>query len=99
MVAHTSSLAFASIQKRLGAKQQQVYRVIEKHQPITNEGIAEILGLPINQVTGRVTELTQFGIVGFEGLGVNKTGHKAKLWSTRDPNDKKAEALANDCEG
>lgn len=97
MIAETSKEAFAKIQDKLGHNQMIVYKVIERLGAPTNEQIAEDLGWPINQVTGRVTELRKRGFVGNEGRGINKSGFTANKWSTRDPNDKNLLDMANDC--
>lgn len=99
MIAATSREAYELLQPRLGRKQQIVFEAIKKLGSATNEQLADFLGWPINNVTGRCTELRKFGVIGVEGLGRNKSGRSAKLWSVRDPNDKSLEAIANDCEG
>ena len=98
-VSYTSQEAYAKIYNKLGAKQQVVFETIKELGAATNEMISEHLNWPINRVTGRVTELKKFGLVDVEGMGVNKSGFSAKLWSVRDPNDKELIELANDCEG
>lgn len=96
-VAGTSQEAYEKIQDKLGFKQMVVYETIKRLGAATNETIADHLGWPINQVTGRVTELKRFGVVAAEGRGLNKTGFTAQLWSVRDPNDKNLLELTNDC--
>jgi hypothetical protein len=97
-VSLTSREAYASIQKKLGAKQQIVFDTIKELGKASNEMLADHLGWSINRITPRVCELKKYGLVGVEGLGVNKSGFSAKMWSVRDPNDKELIELANDCE-
>lgn len=96
-VSYTSQEAYAKIHDELGAKQQIVFEAIKELGTATNEAISEYLNWPINTVTPRVTELKKFGLIDVEGLGVNKSGFSAKLWSIRDPNDKELIEIANDC--
>src|SRR6266542_614198 len=93
-VSETRKEAYTKIQDKLGAKQMVVFDTIRELGRATNEMISEHLNWPINRVTGRVTELKRFGVIDVEGLGKNRSGHSAKLWSIRDPNDKK---LLIDC--
>lgn len=99
MIAETSLEAYEKVKPKINNRQKIVLDVIKVNGAITNEGISFALGWPINQVTPRVNELRHMGMVGEEGRGMNQTGYSAKLWSYRDPNDKKLEAVANDCEG
>jgi predicted HTH transcriptional regulator len=98
MIAETSLEAYEGVKPKINNRQKIVLDVIEMNGAITNEGISEALGWPINQVTPRVNELRYAGLVGEEGRGMNRTGYSAKLWSVRDPNDKNLEKAANDCE-
>lgn len=98
MIAETSRQAYEAAKPKIGNNQRVVLDVIKVNGAITNEGISFALGWPINRVTPRVNELFHKGLVGVEGRGVNKSGQTAKLWSYRDPNDKKLLELANDCE-
>lgn len=94
MIAETSQQAYDQIKGKLGDRQKQVYDALGDIGVATNEQLAEHLGWPINRVTGRVTELHKYGLVGIEGLGQNKTGFTAKLWGVRDPNDSELLKLA-----
>lgn len=96
MIAQTSLLAYKTVNKDLGARQQQVFDVVEARGSASNEQIADTLKVPINYVTGRVKELRDMGYLGFESLTKNRSGSVAKSWSIRDPQDKKVKEL--DCE-
>ena len=95
MIADTSRVSYERIYKSLGDRQQQVYDAIGELGVATGETVADHLGWTINRVTGRITELHKYGLVGVEGMGMNKSGHVAKLWAIRDINDKKLQEL--DC--
>jgi predicted transcriptional regulator len=98
-VSGTSKEAYAKLRDKLGDKQLKVFEAIDRLGVASNEAIADHLGWPINRVTGRVSELKKFGFIDVEGLGKNKSGFSAKLWSVRNRNDKELERIANDCEG
>lgn len=98
MIAETSLEAYQKVKPKINNRQRIVLDVIKVNGAITNEGISDALGWPINQVTPRVNELRYAGFVGEEGRGMNRTGYSAKLWSARDPNDRHLEKVANDCE-
>lgn len=95
-VANTSREAYQSIKEKLGTKQEIVYEALKTLSQASNEEIADHLGWPINRVTGRMTELRNFGLVDVAGLTVGKSGHSAKLWTACDINDK--HLLEMDCE-
>jgi predicted ArsR family transcriptional regulator len=96
-VATTSRTAYESIKDKLGARQLAVYEAIREMGTATNEQISDYLELPINRVTGRVTELNKYGMLNIEGLGKNKSGFSAKVWSVSDTNDRKLTQLTIEC--
>jgi transcription initiation factor IIE alpha subunit len=62
-------------------KQKQVYEVIKKWQPISNERIAQHLGVYPHVVTPRVLELRDLEIVEFCGEEISRTSkRKVSLW-------------------
>lgn len=61
-VQQTSVSALASL-PNITERQQAVLRVIDTAGPICNKAIAQQLGVPVNEVTGRVFELRQKGQV------------------------------------
>ncbi len=70
-----------SILDDLGDRQRDVYNIISKWQPISNERIAEHLGVFPHQVTPRVYELREMGIVEFAGESVSTISkRKVSLW-------------------
>lgn len=87
-VAETSRVAYQTIKKTLGDKQEAVYEAIKFLGQATNEQIADYLEWAQHKVTGRVHELADYGMVVCIGMGKNKSGIGAKLWAVTDPNDK-----------
>lgn len=79
MISQTSLLAYKSL-KDLGDKQQRVYEAVKELGRATNEEVADYLGWTINRVTGRVTELSSFGLLAVDGIGITKSGRSAKVW-------------------
>jgi transcription initiation factor IIE alpha subunit len=62
-------------------KQKQVYDIIKKWQPISNERIAIHLGVYPHVVTPRVLELRDLGVVEFYGEDISQTSkRKVSLW-------------------
>lgn len=59
---HSNSVAaYRAIEDSLPQSRRRVFRVVWEHYPLTRQDIAEQLGVPINQVTGRVKELLETG--------------------------------------
>ena len=56
-ITETSLFAYETIKHDLSNRQQQVYDLISRHKQIIAKDIAFMLGLKINQVTGRINEL------------------------------------------
>lgn len=80
-VANTSRQAYQYVKPKLNGRRKQVYEAIKKLEPVENLRIAEYLGLPINQITGRVNELWKMGLVQVEMTAKNSNGKTAKFWS------------------
>jgi Mn-dependent DtxR family transcriptional regulator len=69
----------------IGKNQQTVLSVIAKHEPISNEQIAVLLGWFPNQVTPRVFELRQLGYVEHCGYTISpRTYKKVSLWRIKE---------------
>lgn len=99
MIAETSRQAYEAVKDKFSKRQIQVYNAIDTLGIASNEQIADYLGLPLQSITGRVTELKAYGVIDVEGIGRNRSGHSAKLYSIRGANDKKITDMAHDCEG
>lgn len=97
-MAQTSLFAYKSIKRKLGAKQQTVYLALKELGKATNENLADYLGWPINQVTGRVNELFRYGMVINQGTALSKSGRPSKVWAPKDVNDKALLDMAQDCD-
>ncbi len=79
----TQREAWESIKHNLADSRRAVLSVIENHGDfgVSTYSISDILGWPINCVSGRVTELTKLGIIKDSGRrGVNPSGKRAILW-------------------
>ena len=85
---HVRDEALQSILDDLNQRQKSVYHIIEKWQPVSNERIAEHLNLYPHQVTPRVLELREMGVVEFAGEGIsNKSSRKVSLWKIKPQPD------------
>lgn len=63
MIQQTSMMAYLENMKTLGSRQQAVLKAISTRDGICNQELAEMLGWPINSVTGRTKELVERGYV------------------------------------
>ena len=73
--------ALQSVLDELSERQKQVYGVILKWQPISNERIAEHLNCYPHQVTPRVLELREMGVVELAGETISqRSKRKVSLW-------------------
>lgn len=88
MVVQSTSLeAYQYAQKTLSARQEQVYQVIKKYGPITNNEISQLLRLPINSITPRCLELRNKSLVTKSGTKIDVTGRPAITWQTSYPSE------------
>lgn len=94
-VAETSRKAYNSI-RDLGDKQYQVHQTIGEMGIASNQDIADRLGWPINQVTGRVNELAKYGFIEVHGLAMGRFGSTVKTWHCVNPNDRKLKEMASE---
>lgn len=80
-VRDTSIEAYNDIKPELNKRQAEVLGVIRRYGKISNRGIARILSLEINQVTGRVNELVKKGSVTTHEKGIDpQTKKTVHLW-------------------
>jgi len=82
----TSLEAYDSIKADLSRKRAEVLKVIEDNEPVCNFQVAQILGWPINCVTGRRNELEKLGLIEKSHKGTSPTGRSAYYWKTCKPN-------------
>jgi len=85
VVATTSKEAYASIQDRLGEKQQLVLGALEELNVGCNDEIARQLGWPINRVTGRVNEIRKMGRIELAFIKPGTYGKNVKYWRVAPP--------------
>lgn len=97
-VAETSREAYQSIKKKLNHNQGIVYRALKAQSRASREQLAEKLDWPINEVTPRVRELIDYGMVTTDGRMVAKSGKSVEALVVRDINDKTLEKLGLDCD-
>jgi len=95
-VADTSRRAYEKVRPTLGPKQEIVFGVIKRLQPVDNETIAEVLDWPINRVTGRVNELEGYDYVTCECKGPNRRGMLVKKWATKERYDRQMDLLMDE---
>lgn len=77
MMRQTSKEAYKCV--NLPARRADVYEIIKRWQPVTNERIGQYLDWTINRITGRTKELVDGGLVKSAG---KVKGHT--LWVTTD---------------
>jgi Mn-dependent DtxR family transcriptional regulator len=81
---HTNSIQTYNILKaegKLSPKREKVYKAIKFMGKCTNKMIAKFLNVPINEVTGRVKELTEAGKVKEAGkINCPLTNKPNALW-------------------
>jgi hypothetical protein len=82
MLQQTSLKAFEEIIPSLNNRQKQVYELLRQvGHPLNNLMISKYLSLPINQVTPRILELRQKGLVLFAYLQkCPYTNHVSIFW-------------------
>lgn len=81
---HENSIdTFNSILAQLPDRRAVVFSVIAEHGPITCQDIAERIGKPINEVSGRVTELKKADLVRVCDTDRTVTNHPRALLRVR----------------
>ena len=97
MVADTSREAYGAIQHELGYRQQQVLEAIEELGEASNYQVAVHLKLDINQVTGRVNELSRKSLIELAGSQQGRYNKRENVWKVSQKKDE-PEQLSLDCE-
>ena len=86
-MAQTSLAAYKTV--KVNQNEGIVLDVIRRHEPITNQKVASILGWSESRVTGRTNALnTKNFIRVLDHNGVTESGKKAKRWVVINPGDK-----------
>ena len=73
---HNRNQAFVAISAHLPEKRQRVFQLILQHQNITAQELAQKTMLPINEITGRITELKNAFLIVETGSKTNKHSKK-----------------------
>jgi len=77
------NIAYAEQLDKLGNMQRKVYDIIKRYGPCSTEFIAITLNVYPHQITPRVKELREMGLVYFYDIGESPTSGKAvSLWKT-----------------
>lgn len=88
MTSTTSIKAFEGIRKQLGLKQYVVLTFLSHLGEASNKTLARRSGIPINEITPRIKELRDYGIVyqvaERPDIETNKT---SAIWAVRQPED------------
>jgi predicted transcriptional regulator len=76
--------SYAALMDKLGARQRVVYDTLAHCGPMSNAEIARTLCVGVNQITGRVFELRELGLVESTGTGMDaRTNRKVTLWGLK----------------
>ena len=77
----TSLEAYDVLQPELGKRQKEVFETIKKHQAVSINDICRIQGVDGKNVTGRLKELREKGLVYNVGFKFDRlTGKRNLLW-------------------
>ena len=87
MIASTSRAAYETV--KIARNEEIVLDVIRAHEPITNQGVAKILGWSESRVTGRTNGLNYKNLIRvLDHNGKTESGKSAKRWVVISPGDK-----------
>ena len=76
----TSLDAYRTIKDQLNPRQQKIFDQLQISGSCTNEKLSDLLSLPINQITPRILELREKGLVKMMWLEPGKSGRMANVW-------------------
>jgi len=86
-MATTSLAAYQTV--KVSHNEEIVLDVIRRHEPVTNQSIAKILGWSESRVTGRTNGLCYKNLIRVLDLdGKTESGKRAKRWVVINPGDK-----------
>ena len=80
MIQQTSLEAFETAKVSKGKRYMQICEALAIHGHLSNKEISDLTGLAINQVTPRVLELRQKGIIKDMGMKENEIGLFVHVW-------------------
>lgn len=76
----TSLDAYRTIKDQLNPRQQKIFDQLQISGSCTNEKLSDLLSLPINQITPRILELREKGLVKMMWQEPGKSGRMANVW-------------------
>jgi len=79
MMQDTSLDAYRTIKDQLNPRQQKIFDQLQSGS-CTNEKLSDLLSLPINQITPRILELREKGLVKMMWQEPGKSGRMANVW-------------------
>ena len=86
-MAQTSIAAYNDV--KISQNEEIVLGVIRRHEPITNQGVAKLLGWSESRVTGRTNGLNYKNLIRvLDHNGKTESGKSAKRWVVISPGDK-----------
>lgn len=80
MIQQTSLDAYKYARKQIAERQARVMGCLRADGPMSDQEIADRLGLPINCITGRRNELWRMGYVLNAGTKKNVFGRSVMVW-------------------
>ncbi len=80
MMQDTSLDAYRTIKDQLNPRQQKIFDQLQISGSCTNEKLSDLLSLPINQITPRILELREKGLVKMMWQEPGKSGRMANVW-------------------
>lgn len=87
MIASTSVQAYETV--KVAHNEEIVLDIIRANEPVTNQGIAKILGWSESRVTGRTNGLCYKNLIRvLDTKGRTESGKSAKRWVVINPGDK-----------
>jgi len=86
MIQSTSIEAYDSIKAKLGNRQYEVYKCLKSIEPACNKAIANELGIPINEITPRISELRYKGVVE-QAFKADYEGRTVIFWQIKAPKE------------
>ena len=77
---HSNSIsAYNAMVSKISGKRREVLDVIIREGNLTRQDIGEIMGKPINEITGRVKELLEMGAIDEVGVDTSSGRPRAVL--------------------
>lgn len=84
MIPSTRAESLESIDRTLTQKRREVFNHLKRWGPMTSLEVSDGMGIPINCVSGRITELCEVGKIEAKGRKKQRTGRSAMLWGVKE---------------